>query len=110
MTDSLISSVIQQSCVLCAAYFSCVVKLLYNLVYMQVTLQMSLKMSEAERQGWRSANPTPEAPVSTLEDAMALTIHAVDHTQLYINEQYSSARVTTLFCSDMQDMEKQVSS
>lgn len=42
-------------------------------------------MTEAERQLWRHPSPPP-SPVSTLEDAMALTIQTLDQTQLYMSD------------------------
>ncbi|XP_054287000.1 E3 ubiquitin-protein ligase Ubr3-like isoform X1 [Macrosteles quadrilineatus] len=69
-------------------YFSCVVKLLYNLLYVQVTVQLSCLMSESQRSQWRrSPPPAPDTTVSTLDDAMALTIHLLDHTSLYLSDE-----------------------
>lgn len=85
-----------------SAYFSCVVKLLYNLLYMQVTIQLSCVMSEAERQMWR--RPVPDCPVSTLEEAMALTIHSLDHTPLYLSDDTPAPAVI-----DKHEVENQVS-
>jgi len=60
-------------------YFSCVVRLLYNLLYMQVTVQLACCMSEQDRFSWRRGQ-APATPVNTLEDAMALTLHLLDNS------------------------------
>lgn len=69
-------------------YFTCVVKLLYNLLYFQVVVQASCRMTSVERSHWRGpppADPT-ELRLSTLEEAMSRTIHALDSTQLYLED------------------------
>ncbi|XP_014242045.1 E3 ubiquitin-protein ligase Ubr3 isoform X2 [Cimex lectularius] len=75
-------------------YFTCVIKLLYNLLYFQVLVQTSCQMTETERSFWRNepstsntGASTSEAKIATLEEAMSLTIRALDPTQLYIEDE-----------------------
>lgn len=74
------------------------VKLLYNLLYLQLTVQLTCLMTEAERQLWRHPSPSrlsvPPSPVSTLEDAMALTIQTLDQTQLYMSDDMLGSSVS----------------
>ncbi|CAH1395459.1 unnamed protein product [Nezara viridula] len=69
-------------------YFTCVIKLLYNLLYFQVVVQASCRMTSTERSHWRGTPPTDpsELRLSTLEEAMSRTIHALDPTQLFIED------------------------
>lgn len=85
---SLIFSIIYFSFVLSAAFFTCVVKLLYNLLYFQVVVQASCKMSPSERSHWRGPSPPnpSELQLDTLEEAVSRTIHAFDSTQLYLED------------------------
>lgn len=86
-------------------YFTCVVKLLYNLLYLQVTIQLSCQMSEKERQFWRTQT-TPTLPVTTLEGAMALTVTSLDPTQLYIED--TNVETPSAACTDKQEVEKKI--
>uniref|UniRef100_A0A0A9XB67 E3 ubiquitin-protein ligase n=2 Tax=Lygus hesperus TaxID=30085 RepID=A0A0A9XB67_LYGHE len=72
-------------------YFTCVTKLLYNLLYFQVVIQTSCQMSEGERAYWRSegaaaSSSTPGGQIynlRSLEETMSRVIMALDPTQLY---------------------------
>ncbi|XP_068083669.1 E3 ubiquitin-protein ligase Ubr3 isoform X2 [Anabrus simplex] len=75
-------------------YFSCVVKVLYNLLYFQVVAQLSCRMSEAERLPWRSETP-PAGEIASLESAMALAIHHLEQSQLYLDDDGQQARHTS---------------
>nr|XP_018904322.1 PREDICTED: E3 ubiquitin-protein ligase UBR3 isoform X2 [Bemisia tabaci] len=68
------------------AYFSVVVKLLYNLLYFQITAQISCGMSETERHYWRCSSKALSWPLNTLEQCISVTINKLDPTQLYLED------------------------
>lgn len=74
-----------------SAYFTCVTKLLYNLLYFQVVIQMSCQMNEGERAYWRAEGNAIQSAASggeiyclkSLEETMSRVIMSLDPTQLY---------------------------
>ncbi|KAL1137748.1 hypothetical protein AAG570_009444 [Ranatra chinensis] len=94
-------------------YFTCVIKLLYNLLYFQVVVQASCRMTEGERGYWRrirSTGSSSDPRVSTLEDAMSQTILGLDPTQLYLEDEVSSPPLlpSNPNMTDKQLLEKQI--
>lgn len=72
-------------------YFSCVVKVLYNLLYFQVVTQLSCHLSEAERTQRRTApEPVPGARWS-LDAALALVLQTLENSQLFLEGGTESA-------------------
>ncbi|GLG92566.1 Uncharacterized protein GBIM_00221 [Gryllus bimaculatus] len=83
-------------------YFSCVVKVLYNLLYFQVVAQLSCHLPEAERARRRSCpEPMPGARWS-LDAAVALVVQTLEHSQLYLEGSTESS------ASSAGDLEMQV--
>lgn len=73
---------------LVSAFFLCVVKVLYNLLYFQVLAQIACRLSDRERHVWRAAfeNRQPSLhEVTTLEAAMALTIRLLEPSQIFLD-------------------------
>ncbi|XP_071446964.1 E3 ubiquitin-protein ligase Ubr3 isoform X2 [Hetaerina americana] len=68
-------------------YFSCIVKVLYNLLYFQVLAQLSCKMPERRRSHWRESVDRGSG-LDTLEEALSLVITMLEEGQLY-TEEYS---------------------
>ncbi|XP_073970772.1 ubr3 ubiquitin ligase isoform X1 [Rhodnius prolixus] len=106
-------------------YYTCVVKLLYNLLYFQVIIQTTCQMTEGDRGYWRmegyrtgksspSTSAEDEFMVTTLEEALFRTITALDPTQLYLEDdielrgQKQSAPSSSTSKIDKQTLEKQV--
>lgn len=68
------------------AYFSCVVKVLYNLLYFQVVAQLSCRMTEQERAQWRPSNCEQSSScgnMTSLDEVMAVVIELLEETNLY---------------------------
>ncbi|XP_046390043.1 E3 ubiquitin-protein ligase Ubr3 isoform X2 [Ischnura elegans] len=66
-------------------YFSCIVKVLYNLLYFQVLAQLSCKMPERKRSYWREAL-NRGASMDTLEGALGIVVTMLEEGQLYLEE------------------------
>lgn len=66
-------------------YFSCIVKILYNLLYFQVLAQLSCKMPERRRGYWREAVDRG-AGLDTLEGALGIVVTMLEEGQLYLEE------------------------
>jgi E3 ubiquitin-protein ligase UBR3 len=69
-----------------AAIFSCIVKVLYNLLYFQVVVQLSCQMTDAERTKWRASKfgqSSSHEGMMSLESVMALVIGLLEQTHLY---------------------------
>lgn len=62
-----------------AAYFSCVIKVLYNLLYFQCLAQLSCGLSEECRTQW-----SREEDLSTLEGCLGLLISSLEPGQLFL--------------------------
>lgn len=71
------------------AYFSCVVKVLYNLLYYQVVAQLSCSMSSAER-AQVLARVSESCDVRTLSDALSLVVETLGRSELYIEDDGAS--------------------
>ncbi|XP_049861948.1 E3 ubiquitin-protein ligase Ubr3 isoform X1 [Schistocerca gregaria] len=67
------------------ASFACVVKIFYNLLYMQVVAQLTCSMKEAERARWRRI-PEPTDRLDSLDAAFALTVQQLDRGRLYLED------------------------
>jgi hypothetical protein len=79
-----VSQVIHAVCV--TAIFSCVVKVLYNLLYFQVAVQLSCHMTDAERAKWRASkfgHLSSHEGVMSLDSVMALIIGLLEQTHIY---------------------------
>ncbi|XP_063233328.1 E3 ubiquitin-protein ligase Ubr3 [Bacillus rossius redtenbacheri] len=61
-------------------YFSGVVKVLYNLLYVQVVAQLSCRAAASERARWRAG----AAGATSLEAALSLVVQQLDHSQIYL--------------------------
>jgi E3 ubiquitin-protein ligase UBR3 len=79
-----------------AAIFSCIVKVLYNLLYFQVTIQMSCHMTYAKRTKWRASKrgqSSSHEGMMSLDSVMALVIGLLEQTHLYqLEDQNSGVR------------------
>ncbi|XP_069676263.1 E3 ubiquitin-protein ligase Ubr3 isoform X3 [Periplaneta americana] len=67
-------------------YFSCIVKVLYNLLYFQVVAQLSCRMTEQERAQWRVPDVGQTSfpgEMTSLREVMALIITLLEQSQLY---------------------------
>uniref|UniRef100_A0A1B6CS83 E3 ubiquitin-protein ligase n=1 Tax=Clastoptera arizonana TaxID=38151 RepID=A0A1B6CS83_9HEMI len=92
-------------------YFSCLVKLLYNLLYFQIIIQLSCQMSESERHYWRTQDTQEVLPLSMLESAMAYTVTTLDPTQLYIEDcgyDFEESSNTNITPMDKQALEMKI--
>lgn len=67
------------------AYFTAVVKLLYNLLYYQVVAQLSCALSPAERAAVAAREPAED--VRSLADALSLVVRALSSCELYEEEE-----------------------
>lgn len=68
------------------AYFSCIVKVLYNLLYFQVVAQLSCHMTEQERAQWHPSDSEQSSScgnMMSLDEVMALVIGLLEETHLY---------------------------
>lgn len=68
------------------AIFSCIVKVLYNLLYFQVAMQLSCHMTDAERAKWRASQfgqLSSHEGMMSLDSVMALIIGLLEQTHLY---------------------------
>jgi hypothetical protein len=79
-----------------AAIFSCIVKVLYNLLYFQVAIQMSCLMPYAKRTKWRTSKrgqSSSHEGMMSLDSVMALVIGLLEQTHLYqLEDQNSGVR------------------
>lgn len=69
-----------------SAYFTCIVKFLYNLLYFQVIAQLSGHLSESERDFFRMSNPDTNSNLRerfSLDHAFKYTIESLDKVLLY---------------------------
>ncbi|KAG8223709.1 hypothetical protein J437_LFUL004074 [Ladona fulva] len=67
-------------------YFTCIVKILYNLLYFQVLAQLSCNMPERRRASWRYTADSG-AGLNTLEGTLGIVIDMLEEGgQLYVEE------------------------
>lgn len=71
-----------------SAYFTCIVKFLYNLLYFQVIAQLSCHLTESERDFFRMSNPDTNSNLRerfSLDHAFKYTVESLDKVLLYSN-------------------------
>lgn len=88
------------------AYFACVVKVLYNLLYYQVVAQLSCSMSSSERAQILSKGPSEK--VETLAGAFSLVIDALGRSELYMEDDGASTSTSQPIKFNMNALEQQV--
>lgn len=76
--------------------FSCIVKVLYNLLYFQVAMQLSCHMTDPERAKWRASQfgqLSSHEDMMSLDSVMALIIGLLEQTHFYqLEDQNCSVR------------------
>lgn len=89
-----------------AAYFTCIVKVLYNLLYYQVLTQMSCSLTEPERT-WILAN-IEFARDYKLCNALGLVLNSLRYTGLYDTESIQPSTSQTMTKVNLHALEQKV--
>ncbi|GAB6030597.1 hypothetical protein CHUAL_007458, partial [Chamberlinius hualienensis] len=68
------------------AYFTCIVRMLYNVVYVQAASVLSTRMSEEERLRWKDLGKTDETPLKSVCTILSEVIDTLEHCALYLQD------------------------
>uniref|UniRef100_T1JNI2 E3 ubiquitin-protein ligase n=1 Tax=Strigamia maritima TaxID=126957 RepID=T1JNI2_STRMM len=66
------------------AYYSCMVRVLYNVVYVQILSQLSCRLTEEQRNSWREARTKQHLHLTSLPNVLGEIIDTLSLSSLYL--------------------------